>query len=83
MAKNKIVCFIILIFISLYRLKGAKRVDQYRLLCTELELFTKIYATTPHHRVILENIRNFRAACKESNDGDEDEINGMYIGFRK
>ncbi|XP_029404976.1 protein asunder [Bactrocera dorsalis] len=59
------------------RLKGSKKGDQYKLLCAELELLIRAYATTPHHKVILESVQNVRAACgdatvKTENDGSRD-----------
>uniref|UniRef100_A0A0A1XJQ0 Protein asunder n=1 Tax=Zeugodacus cucurbitae TaxID=28588 RepID=A0A0A1XJQ0_ZEUCU len=59
------------------RLKGSKKGDQYKLICAELEVLIRAFATTPHHKVILESVQNVRAACgdatvKTENDGSRD-----------
>ncbi|XP_075146406.1 integrator complex subunit 13 asun [Haematobia irritans] len=51
---------------SANRLKGHKKVDQYKLFCAELEVLIKSCSKTPHHKVILENIQNVRAACGDA-----------------
>ncbi|XP_054725944.1 protein asunder [Anastrepha obliqua] len=61
------------------RLKGSKKADQYKLIYAELEVLIRAYATTPHHKVILESVQNVRAACgdttvKTENDGSRDSI---------
>lgn len=62
---------------DIHRLKGIKKSEQYRLLCSELELFTRCYSVTPHHKVIMENIQNVRAVCGDSTaTKSESEANG-------
>uniref|UniRef100_T1P9Y3 Protein asunder n=1 Tax=Musca domestica TaxID=7370 RepID=T1P9Y3_MUSDO len=48
------------------RIKGHKKVDQYKLFCAELEVIIKSCASTPYHKKILENIQNVRAACGDA-----------------
>ncbi|KAL9897125.1 protein asunder-like isoform 1-T2 [Glossina fuscipes fuscipes] len=55
------------------RLKGIKKTEQYRLLCAELEMIIRGYATNSHHKVILENIQNVRAACGDAGIKAENE----------
>lgn len=55
------------------RLKGIKKTEQYRLLCAELEMIIRGYATNSHHKVILENIQNVRAACGDASIKAENE----------
>lgn len=59
--------------INAQRIKGHKKVDQYKLFCAELEILLKGCTTTPHHKVILESIQNVRAACGDSTVKNENE----------
>ncbi|XP_013102163.1 protein asunder [Stomoxys calcitrans] len=69
---------------SANRLKGHKKVDQYKLFCAELEVLIKSCAKTPHHKAILESIQNVRAACgdaaiKSELDGTRDAVGKSII----
>lgn len=60
--------------LSANRIKGHKKTDQYKLLCTELEVILKGCATTPYHKVILESIQNVRAACGDATVKSETDL---------
>ncbi|XP_023306840.2 protein asunder [Lucilia cuprina] len=60
--------------LSANRLKGHKKIDQYKLLCAELEVLIKGCASTPYHKVILENIQNVRAACGDATVKSETDL---------
>lgn len=60
--------------LSANRIKGHKKIDQYKLLCSELELIIKDCAKTPYHKAVLESIQRVHASCGDSSVKSETDL---------